>query len=216
MTAVPIRRKFTDFTDRKGRAAFIAKAFAAELAASASVLDVGSDVNTLKQLVGPKVTGIDLYGEPDIRVDFEQDQLTRFKDREFEMVVCTEVLEHLDNFHDMARECFRVSDRYVLISLPNSLSLFTKWNIVFHGTAGKFYGLPLEKPDDRHRWFFGYQDVDRFFARWAPAWGFAATKKFLTINFSDSWRGKLARIATKFFRLNNASQSYWMLFERER
>ena len=31
-----------------------------------------------------------------------------------------------------------------------------------HGKFSKYYGLPLEKPKDRHRWFFSYDEAIEF------------------------------------------------------
>jgi len=122
-------------------------------------LDVGCDNNILKQnLLSKKVVGIDLGGKPDFIVNLDKEKLIGFADNSFDLVVCTEVLEHLDDFHVMVDELFRVSDRYVLISLPNCMDIFTKYNFVFHNKIGKYYGLPLEKTNDRHKWFFSWKD----------------------------------------------------------
>jgi hypothetical protein len=209
-----ISKNYTYFKDREGRAAFIAETFKTELSESKSVLDVGCDLNTLKEILGEKVTGVDLYGAPDIKIDFEKEKLTRFAARQFDFVVCTEVLEHLNNFHEMVEELLRVSRRYALVSLPNSLSIFTKWNIVFHDQPGKFYGLPFKKPEDRHRWFFGYKDIDRFFEHYARKNDWTIRKKFLVMNFSKSWKGRLMKSLVKLLDLNSASQSYWILLEK--
>lgn len=208
------KKNYTYFENREQRAAFIAKTFATELAQSKRILDVGCDYNTLKKIVGDKVLGVDLYGAPDIKIDFEKEQLRQFRDQEFDFVVCTEVLEHLDNLHAMTAELLRVSKRYVLVSLPNSHSIFTKWNILFHGHAGKFYGLPLDQPEDRHRWFFSYNDVDRFFRATCDREPFRMNRKFLHINFGRTWRGELLKNLVRVFQIDNACQSYWILLER--
>ena len=207
-------KKYASFTNREGRAAFLAREFASELASSSSILDVGCDYNSLKKIVGSKVTGVDLYGEPDIRIDFEKDALSQFDDNAFDFIVCTEVLEHLDNLHLMVDELFRVSNRYVLISLPNSLSVFAKWNIVFRDTAGKYYGLPHRRPEDRHRWFFSYKDIDAFFRQYASDHEYELVRRFLLMNFSSGWRGSLMRFFIRTFGINNASASYWLLLEK--
>lgn len=208
-------KKYEFFSDREGRAAFISQVFTKQLSESQSVLDVGCDYNTLKKIVGTKVTGIDLYGEPDIRVDFEKEKLTRFQDGQFDMVVCTEVLEHLENFHEMLDELVRVSRRYILISLPNCMPLFTRFDILFSGKTGKFYGLPLMKPDDRHRWFFSHTDIERFFQAYTRKHSLTIAKRFLHCNFSASWKGRLVRLLVKMFDLDVAAQSYWILLEKK-
>lgn len=206
---------YDQFSNREERAQFIARFFKSELAASASVLDVGCDINSLKKTVGSKVTGVDLYGDPDFRVDFEKEKLSRFKDGEFDLVVCTEVLEHLDNLYEMIDEIHRVSNKYIIISLPNCLDLFTRLNVLFFGKVGKFYGLPFQKPEDRHRWFFSHRDLDAFFRNYAQKNNLAITKKFLQCNYSNTWKGKLVRGAIKLFDLDIASQSYWILLEKK-
>lgn len=207
-------KKFANFTDRQGRAAFIAQTFEVELNSSERVLDVGCDYNSLKKIVGKKVLGIDLYGAPDIKVDFEKDLLKQFNSNTFDFVVCTEVLEHLEHFHAMVDELFRVSRKYVLISLPNSLSIFAKFNILFHDNAGKYYGLPQQPPEDRHRWFFGYKDIDRFFRAYTAAHGYQLNRRFLVMNFSTGWKGKVVRLLVSTLGLNSASGSYWLLIEK--
>ena len=210
-----ITKRYDYFSNREGRAHFIAKTFTTEIENSASVLDVGCDYNTLKKILGQKVTGIDLYGAPDITVDFEKEKLTQFQDRQFDFVVCTEVLEHLENFHEMVDELCRVSNKYILISLPNCTDIFTRMNILFRGKASKFYGLPLEKPEDRHRWFFSSNDAQAFFRAYAKRNNLSLSREFLNCNFSNSWKGILVRNFVKIFDINTAAQSYWILLEKK-
>lgn len=42
-----------------------------------------------------------------------------YRDNTFDLVVCTEVLEHLDNPTKVLREVMRVSKKHILISVPN-------------------------------------------------------------------------------------------------
>ena len=42
-----------------------------------------------------------------------------FKDNSFDLVVCTEVLEHLDNPRKAYKELIRVCRKYILLSVPN-------------------------------------------------------------------------------------------------
>ena len=42
-----------------------------------------------------------------------------YKDNAFDLVVCTEVLEHLEEPTKALREVLRVSNKYILISVPN-------------------------------------------------------------------------------------------------
>lgn len=55
------------------------------------------------------------------KIDVKQGDVMKlpFKSNSFDLVVCTEVLEHLDNPKKAYRELLRVSRKYVLITVPN-------------------------------------------------------------------------------------------------
>ncbi len=211
---MPIKKNFTYFRNRKERAAFIANHFQKCLGEAESILDVGCDDNTLKNLVGPKVLGIDLYGIPDIRIDLEKELLTQFHENQFDLSVCTEVLEHLEHLYPMFDELVRVSRKHVLISLPNCFDLMAKYNILVHNKIGKFYGLPLTPPADRHRWLFGWQDLDVFFRAYCQKNNLRISESFLHFNFSPTLKGRLARSLVKFFNIQSACQSYWVVISK--
>ena len=75
-----------------------------------------------------------------------------------------DVLEHLDNIHEIFDELCRVSSKYIIISLPNPYNDFM--NFIFKGTKYnknlKFYGLEPEKEVDRHKWFFSSTEANNF------------------------------------------------------
>ena len=162
MTKPPYEHHFFSFENRSGRYDFLRERFADVFSSSQRVLDVGCDENYLKSVYGTKVFGIDIGGSPDRVVDLEKEGLRPLGDGAYDLVICTEVLEHIDNFHEVVRELIRVSSRYVLISLPNCTSTRRFWKIARTGRTGKFYGLPFEKPTDRHKWYFSHSEVLRF------------------------------------------------------
>jgi len=47
------------------------------------------------------------------------ENLHLFKDKQFDLVVCCEVLEHVKNYKKALRELKRVSRKYILVSVPN-------------------------------------------------------------------------------------------------
>ena len=64
----------------------------------------------------------------------------------------------------------RLSKKNVIISLPNSFrNIFDvllnnqRHDVLNHGFYNKFYGLPIQKPLDRHRWFLTISDIERYF-----------------------------------------------------
>lgn len=149
------------YEDRDAKARYIADKYAAIL--GGSVLDVGCDTARLKRLVAhPDLyKGVDVNPAADFVVDLDRQDLP-FADGSFDCVLCTDVLEHLERCHAVFDELCRVSRSRVVVSLPNPLraaamALFERST----GTLSK-YGLPVDPPADRHRWFFGHEDAVRF------------------------------------------------------
>lgn len=162
-TAAPTRAYRTNvrYTDRKGKALYIADKYAPILIGS--VLDVGCDEAPLRKLVHQpfRYVGVDLRPDADIVVNLDKDPLP-FPDRHFDAVLCTDVLEHLERCHAVFDDLCRVARDRVIVSLPNPL-----WNLLcaaFEGLGArlKYYGLPVEPPADRHRWFFGHDEAVEF------------------------------------------------------
>lgn len=148
------------YTNREERAKYTALKYKEFL--KGRVLDVGCWNKDLKKYLDKKTEylGIDVGGNPDVYVDLEREKIP-FPGNFFDAVVCTDVLEHLDNIHDTFDEILRVSKKYVIISLPNCHSSSIKKIITGKGDL-KFYGLPAEKPKDRHKWFFNYKEAEEF------------------------------------------------------
>lgn len=149
-----------EFATRQDRPRFLTTILGEYLAGR--VLDVGCDKAVLREFVGPeRYTGIDISDEADIKQNLQATGTLPFEDRSWDTVVCTDVLEHLENLHAIFDELVRVADRYVLITLPNN------WNAARQRLRrGKgaiaHYGLPLEPPVDRHRWFFSLEEAEAF------------------------------------------------------
>lgn len=98
-----------------------------------SVLDVGCGegftlARLQKEKIGKEFEGIE-YDENAIALGkklYPRLKITKgdiyklpFKDDSFDLVVCTEVLEHLDNPRKAYKELIRVSKKYILLSVPN-------------------------------------------------------------------------------------------------
>lgn len=147
------------FPERKNRSEYVARRFAPIL--NGRVLDVGCDRAYLKQLLAPHAStsrpldyvGIDISGTPDLTINLEKIDRLPFEDRSFDAVVCTDVLEHLDNFHQLFGELLRVTRGSAVISLPNCWSA-ARLPIARGRGSFAHYGLPLDRPQDRHKWFF--------------------------------------------------------------
>lgn len=155
-----LQTEYVAFPLRKNRSEFVARRFSKYLIGS--VLDVGCYEAPLREIISSiSYIGIDVAGKPDIIVDLEKAERLPFEDSSFECVLCIDVLEHLDNLHSMFEELVRVSQRYLIVSLPNC------WRDarrpIERGTGRfKHYGLPVQRPQDRHKWFFSLAEARQF------------------------------------------------------
>ncbi len=142
--------------NRLVRSEFIARRFAPYL--RGKVLDVGCDKAHLRRLIaGLDYTGLDVSGEPDLVINLEQIQRLPFDDNTFDCVVCSDVLEHVDNLHWNFEELVRVMKGHAIISLPNNWANARRAIGRGRGSIGH-YGLPPAPPADRHKWFFSLEE----------------------------------------------------------
>ncbi|MCL5113845.1 MAG: methyltransferase domain-containing protein [Patescibacteria group bacterium] len=98
-----------------------------------SILDVGCGEGfTLNRLrdngIGKKLKGLESSKDtielgrktyPDIEITQGSIYELPYKDNSFDLVLCTEVLEHLEDPKKALKELARVSKKYLLISVPN-------------------------------------------------------------------------------------------------
>lgn len=205
------------YTTREERSRWIVERFAEIFSAAKSVLDVGCGQDKfLKKFVpsAAKYFGIDAVGEPDQIVNFDQTGKLPFKNGEFDAVVCADVLEHLEEVHSVYDELMRVGRKNVIITLPipARLTIIKKF---FLKQPIKRYGLPLEKPADRHRWFFTYYEAERFLKERAERAGFAV--KVFESDADYSWKnmGWSKRTIAKVFGAHLISSLVIVLLERK-
>lgn len=98
-----------------------------------SILDVGCGEGiTLNRLIGEnigkKLEGIESSKlaielskkiNPNLNIKYGNIYSLPYKDGAFDLVICTEVLEHLDNPKKGISELTRVSSKYLLLTVPN-------------------------------------------------------------------------------------------------
>lgn len=192
----------------------MAKRFAEYL--KESVLDVGCYEAPLRHMLPHvKYTGIDVAGNPDIRLDLEGCSTLPFPERTFQCVLCIEVLEHLENLHAIMAEISRVSKKFVIISLPNC------WRDARRPIErGKgqiaHYGLPFDLPLDRHKWFFNISEATSFVKHQASKHNLNIREMLL----SEKPKLWIVRALRQAFYpgeryLNRYSQTLWTVLEKE-
>ena len=98
-----------------------------------SILDVGAGEGFILQklhdnAIGKKLEGIEYMDEaialgkvmhPQIHLKQGDIYHLPHKDNSFDVVICSEVLEHLENLQEALQELVRVSKRYCVLSVPN-------------------------------------------------------------------------------------------------
>jgi methyltransferase family protein len=132
----------------------------------------GGGKRHLEKYLGSKwrVHELDIAGDCDTRLNLDEIDRLPFEDNSFDTCCAFDVLEHLDKFHLIADEMFRVTRTTILISLPNAaVELYPICrnrrdynNPLENGVYSKFYGLPLKAPEDRHRWWLTFEDIVRY------------------------------------------------------
>lgn len=133
------------------------------------ILDVGCGKNYdfLKRFFGKKYFGLDLAPHKNrnfINHNINSGKLP-FKKNSFPNVICTDVLEHVDNPHLLLKELFRISSGIVIVSLPNNWSVFYLDLIIGRVIKKKVgYGLFKEPQPEglRHKFFFNFEDACNF------------------------------------------------------
>lgn len=153
------------YTGRESKAVYVYDKYKTIL--TDSVLDVGGDAMYLKSHIlkgGGTYVGVGYGPNIDLSLNLELGKLP-YEDNSFDTVLCLDVLEHLEVAHAVFYEICRVSKRYVVISLPNPWGLFFQMLMdekTFPTPWIKWYGLPIDPPEDRHRWFFSEAEAKLF------------------------------------------------------
>ena len=72
-------------------------------------------------------------------------ELLPYHDEQFDIVTCSEVIEHLENYRGLLREAFRVSKigATVVFTTPNVLNMRSRVRYFFAGFANLFGPLPV-------------------------------------------------------------------------
>lgn len=98
-----------------------------------SILDAGCGegftiINLRRNKIGKRYEGVDYSKDaielgkkmyPEINIKLGNIYNLPYGDNSFDLIVCTEVLEHLKNPQDALKELKRVSNKYLVFSVPN-------------------------------------------------------------------------------------------------
>ncbi|MFH1453374.1 MAG: class I SAM-dependent methyltransferase [Armatimonadota bacterium] len=130
-----------------------------------NILEVGSSSRGLANYTDRYVTGVDLCFEGvqlnNLKQVCASSSELPFKDKEFDMVVCMDVLEHIEEKERLGAmlEMFRVSGRYLVVGAPcgdKALSLDRVYNKKFEKICGVKHGYITEHIK------YGLPDIDKY------------------------------------------------------
>lgn len=166
-----------DYSTREERNIFLADFIRDHLkAGEAQILNVGSGGQRFlaSHLTEAQLYDVDIQGDADLLVNLEELERFDFADSHFQVSCALDLLEHIENFHAILEEMIRVTEKQIVISLPNPQQTFLEMlrgktqeadgkDNGETGVYSKFYGLPLAKPTDRHKWHYSIDDVRRLF-----------------------------------------------------
>ncbi len=126
----------------------------------AKALDIGAGAGRLIPRLKDALPGIETHAcdyidtlmeEPGQKVDLadlSEDPLP-YPSETFDLVTCTEVVEHLENYRRLARETFRVTKQggTAIFSTPNILNLQSRLRFLFFGFWKLFGPLPIGRAE---------------------------------------------------------------------
>jgi 2-polyprenyl-3-methyl-5-hydroxy-6-metoxy-1,4-benzoquinol methylase len=79
-----------------------------------------------------------------------------------DIINAMDVLEHVENIHDIFNECLEKSEQKVAIALPNMAYYKFRLAFLFSGEISGKYIFHSKKIIDRHRWFTTYYNNINF------------------------------------------------------
>ena len=82
--------------------------------------------------------------------------------KEYDIINALDVLEHLENIHDVFKELFSNSKKKICIALPNLGYYKFRMNYLFKAELSEKYIFHQKKVVDRHRWIPNYVGIEKF------------------------------------------------------
>lgn len=220
------------YYDRNSRQKFIADYFSESL--NGSVLNVGGggERSLGKLISATRYAELDIDGSPDYKINLETEYPLPIMSNSYDTVVCTDVLEHLDEFHRVFSELIRLSNKNIIISLPNALRVYYRYLLrrEYNGGGGaanecygkyaKYWGLPLKKPSDRHKWFISYTDAMNFINVNADRYGYEVVQEIpvwgINSNLPEFIQAFSSKLLSKSdIMLDLFADTYWCLLKKK-
>jgi SAM-dependent methyltransferase len=161
-----------------------------------NVLDIGCRSCEAKHVLseGIEYFGNDIFQNVDGSVNFVGDVLKVNFGRTFDCVIALDVVEHVDDPYALMDKIINLSEKYIIISLPNTYDLLHKKDFLFKSTLGKKYSFETSNSLDRHRWVMNYDEICEFYSHYAKNYGMSLEMTDVMLGASGS--NLVSRIAS--------------------
>ena len=138
-----------------------------------NVLDIGCREMILKEYLEGNFDylGLDYISKKSNASDFINHNLGKgLPDNlnNIDTIVALDVLEHIENIHDVYKEFFSITNKTIVVALPNIAYYKFRINFLIKGVLSGKYIFSEEKVLDRHRWIPNYQSIDKFINKNTP------------------------------------------------
>lgn len=127
---------------------------------SGVVGDIGDRNGSIRSLVQGTVVTADKNNARLESFDWDISTLP-FEDGKFHSVFCLDTLEHVADIHTRFADLLRTTSMFAVVSLPNCWKKSVK-ELMRGRSVRSSYGLPVEKPKDRHRWYMNTEEIEDF------------------------------------------------------
>jgi len=129
-----------------------------------TLLDVGCREGLLRKHIPKKIEyyGADLFpvGE---HVTYMGDFLETDYGRSFDAVTAIDVLEHMEHPSLAFDKLVSLTEKYLVVALPNCYDLKSQYKFLMKGHLGGKYSFKADEPIDRHRWIMNADEIESFF-----------------------------------------------------
>lgn len=170
-----------------------------------NILDIGCSDNYMK-MIHDNVIGIDINGSPDIIFDLEKGNIP-IKENSFDCIICLDVLEHVDNLHEVLDQFLLISKKYIILSFPNELRFLNLIRYVYK-TNNREFGF---FPRNRHKWFISYSQSKTFIRNFAKKNNLIIINDYTNLGYKSKFLFKI--IKNKF--PNILPHGYYVILKKK-
>jgi hypothetical protein len=132
------------------------------------VLDIGCRDEIFKKYLKGKFVYFGIDYDPDHNshrenyLNYNLEKGLPDLDDKFNIINALDVLEHLENIHEIFNQLFKKSTNIISVALPNMGYYKFRLNFLFRGTISGKYTFHNKKVYDRHRWVPNYASIIDF------------------------------------------------------